>query len=93
MTPKMKRLYEFIKTYITAHDYPPCYLEMMKGTGVKSKSEIFRLLGCLEKRGHIERSFGSARGIRIKEPKVDNRVWIFLSEKGLATEFAVYMSQ
>ncbi len=57
-------VYDFIKTYIQEHAYPPTLREIARGCYL-STSAVTRHLNRLEQRGKIYREPARARGIRL----------------------------
>jgi len=54
MTPKQKLVLDFIKTYIEIKGFAPSYANIAVGIGLKSKSNIHRLVHELRKQGHLD---------------------------------------
>lgn len=71
LTPRQKKLLDFIEDYSVQYGRSPSYREMRDALGAKSTSSIFRLMIGLEGRGFIERSriAGAARSIKILQPQ------------------------
>jgi len=69
MTPKRKKLLNFISEYIAKNNMSPSYAEMLKHLGYsqKSKSMIFNMLQGLQDEGYITRIIGRHRSIKINE--------------------------
>ena len=65
MTPKGRRLFEFIQRYVRDHGFPPTLNEMTHGMGGRSNNEIREQLHRLEKAGAIQWTRRIARGIRV----------------------------
>lgn len=55
----------FIRSYMAANDMAPNFSEIMGGVGLASKSNVHRILGRLEDRGHIRRLHHRARAIEL----------------------------
>lgn len=53
LTEKQKRVYEFIKEYIAAHEIAPTYEEIKKKFGFRSISTVFDHIQTLEQKGFI----------------------------------------
>jgi len=68
MTPRQKELLDYLRDYIDENEYCPSYREMMKHLGLKSVSNIGRLLDCLVTHGKIRRLPNLARSIEIVMP-------------------------
>jgi len=67
MTPKQKRVLDFIKSYWDANGYAPSYREIMDGVGMKSMAHISGMIRQLSERGFIVKMPGRARSIRVTE--------------------------
>tara|TARA_Y100001973_G_C5185924_1_gene327801 strand:+ start:1007 stop:1222 length:216 start_codon:yes stop_codon:yes gene_type:complete len=69
MTPKRKKLLNFIRGYIAKNDIAPSYEEMLEHLGYspKSKSMMLKMLLGLQDEGYITRVIGRHRSIKINE--------------------------
>lgn len=67
LTRRQSDLLEYIKSCSKT----PSYEEMMKGMGLKSKSNIHALILSLEERGYIHRIPGRARVLTVKNKTLD----------------------
>ena len=66
LTPKQRKLLDFIAGYQRAHrGDSPSFEEMAAGVGLASKAPVHRLLEGMEQRGAIVRDRHRARAIRI----------------------------
>jgi repressor LexA len=66
LTHQMRDLLDFITTSTAENrGVSPSYAEMMAATGLKSKSNIHRLLKALEERQYIRRIPNRARAIEV----------------------------
>lgn len=65
VTPLQARVLAFIEAYQADRQCSPSFDEMRAGLGIASKSQLHRILTCLEERGHIRRLFGKARAIEV----------------------------
>ena len=54
MTPKQKLVLDFINTYIKIKGFPPSYQDVAKGLGLRSKSNIHRIIHQLRSEGFIK---------------------------------------
>jgi SOS-response transcriptional repressor LexA len=63
---KRKEILEFIKGYISEHQYPPTRIEIGEGCGIKSTSVVNYHLGIMVRENMIELDEGVSRGIRVK---------------------------
>lgn len=66
MTRKMRELLDFIVNSTATSGIPPSFDEMKDAVGLKSKSNIHRLLQALEERGYIKRIPNRARAIEVR---------------------------
>ena len=73
LTSRQLQLLQFIESHIDENGYSPTFEEMKVGLGLKSKSNMHRLLECLEQRGHIRRWRNLPRAIQVLLPSSDNR--------------------
>ena len=69
LTPRQAQLLEMIREHIAEEGRPPSHPELARLLGVASTNGVFKHLAALERKGAIELSPGSARGIRIREEK------------------------
>ena len=67
LTARQSEILETIRRYITEERRPPSRPELARLLGIASTNGVFKHLAALEKKGAIELSPGSARGIRIKQ--------------------------
>ena len=65
LTMKMLKAYRAMEDYKKRNGVMPSYQEMTELFGVKSKSEVARLIISLEERGAIQRIPNRARAIRL----------------------------
>lgn len=66
LTAKQAEVLAFIKAYMAEHDgLAPSTDEMRVACGLKSKSNVHRILRCLEERRAIRRMFRRPRAIEI----------------------------
>lgn len=65
MTPRMHATLSFVRAFQFKHGYCPSYGEIADGIGLKSKSNVHRIVKRLEERGHIRRLFHKARSIEV----------------------------
>lgn len=66
ITPRQRRVYEFIRMYINKYEKAPSYREICDGCGIQSLSNITQILRSLRKRNWIDYLDGEARSIIIK---------------------------
>lgn len=67
MTDREKAILEFIKAYRNLHGVSPSYEVIAKGVGLRSKSNIHRLIHKLEEMGHLRLKPYKFRSIRVIE--------------------------
>ena len=67
LTPRQAEILEAIREHIAEEGRPPSRPELARILGIASTNGVFKHLAALERKGAIELSPGSARGIRIKE--------------------------
>ena len=67
LTARQSEILEAIRRYIAEERRPPSRPELARLLGIASTNGVFKHLAALEKKGAIELSPGSARGIRILE--------------------------
>jgi repressor LexA len=67
LTARQAEILEVIRSHIAEHHRPPSRPELAKMLGVASTNGVFKHLAALERKGAIELTPGSARGIRVKE--------------------------
>ena len=65
MTTRERELLDFIATHIHVHRISPSFSEMMAATGIKSRSDISRLVHQLTDKGHIIFTPNRARAIEL----------------------------
>ncbi len=67
LTARQAEILEVIRSHIAEHRRPPSRPELARMLGVASTNGVFKHLAALERKGAIELTPRSARGIRIKE--------------------------
>jgi len=67
LSPRQKKLFDFIKSYMKKTPVAPSYDEMMEATGYKSKDSISKIVKQLEERKWITRLPGKNRSIQISK--------------------------
>lgn len=80
LTPRQESVYRFIVAYGKRHGYPPTMREIADHLGVNGNLGVIKHLAALEKKGYIDRSSGSSRGIRVTAtavgyPEAEERVF------------------
>ncbi|HEX4334000.1 MAG TPA: transcriptional repressor LexA [Usitatibacter sp.] len=69
LTPRQAEILEAIRRHIAENRRPPSRPELARSLGLASTNGVFKHLAALERKGALELSPGSARGIRLKEPE------------------------
>jgi SOS-response transcriptional repressor LexA len=64
MTPLQRELFDFIGAYWQEHGFAPTYEIMAKGLGLKSKSNIHRLVHAMAETGYLEVARSRYRSVR-----------------------------
>lgn len=67
MTPKQKKLLDFIRNYIAEYEYGPTYDEMTHHLGMVSKGPAHRLVNKLVEQGYLRRKAAVARALEVIE--------------------------
>ena len=68
LTPKQRRILEFIRRFIEEHDYPPSIRQIQEGCGLSSTSVVDYNLRILERLGYIRRDREVSRAIELLGP-------------------------
>lgn len=67
LSPRQKRVYEFIRGYISSNDQAPTLTEIARHFQYRSITTVHRILSLLESDGLIKRTPHVSRGIRIAQ--------------------------
>lgn len=67
ISPRQKRVYEFIKGYYRSNGQTPTFQEIGKYFGYSSSATVHRIVSILESEGLIKRTPLIARGLEIVE--------------------------
>ena len=67
LSPRQKKIFDFIKSYMKKEPVAPSYEEMMRAAGLKSKSGVHKIVRQLEERKWIKRLPGKNRSIQINQ--------------------------
>jgi repressor LexA len=70
-TPVQQRLLQYLRRHIDDHGYPPSQMEMAAALGLKQNRSARLHLEALARLGLIELIDGTARGVRLIEPRHD----------------------
>jgi len=65
MTEKRKLVLDFIRAYVRLYGVPPSYEVIAKGIGLKSKSNIHRIVHRLKEDGHLKTQPYKFRAIQL----------------------------
>ncbi len=65
ITPKQKKVYDFIKSYIKKHKYSPSYDEIKEANKLSSKSHVRQVIIQLQDRNYITVKYGKSRSVTI----------------------------
>jgi repressor LexA len=65
LTPKQKRVLEFIYTFLETSGFPPSISELKDELRVSSNQSVINFLDTLERKGYIKREKDQARGLTI----------------------------
>jgi SOS-response transcriptional repressor LexA len=66
LTPQQKKVLEFIQAFIKIRGFAPCLQEIAIGMGMKSRSNIHRLVSELKKKGKLSTKPLLARTIKLR---------------------------
>jgi repressor LexA len=67
LTPRQRKVLEFIREYLEIHRYPPSIREIASRLGVSGTLGVVKHLKALERAGYIRRVPGSSRGISLTD--------------------------
>ena len=70
MTGKWERVLRFINAYIKLHGVSPSYGVMAEAFGMKSRSNIHRMVKRLEEEGHLQRKPRKFYGVKVVDRSV-----------------------
>lgn len=71
MSPKQKIALEFIKAYMEVKGYAPSYRNIAEGLGIKSKSNVHRLVHALKSQGLLDLDPHKIRSLRVVDKSVE----------------------
>ena len=74
MTEKQKLVYDFIQAFIKMKGFSPSYLEIAKGLGMRSKSNIHRHIHSLRERGLLHIKPHMIRSMKVIDTSVKHAV-------------------
>ncbi len=67
LSPKQRRILEFLRQFLQAHSYPPSVRDIQKGCDISSTSVVDYNLRALQREGYLRRSPEVSRGIELLE--------------------------
>jgi repressor LexA len=67
LSERQKKILDFIREFISDHQFPPTIREIGKTVGISSTSLVKNNLDVLEREGYIERDAEISRGIRLAQ--------------------------
>ena len=70
MTPKWEKVLGFIRTYIKLHGVSPSYDLIAKSFGLRSRSNIHRMVRRMEEEGHVQVRPKKVYGVRVEDRTV-----------------------
>lgn len=70
MTDQWERVLRFIRAYIRLHGVSPSYGVMAEGLGLKSRSNMHRIVMRLEEEGHLQRRPRKFYGVKVVDRSV-----------------------
>jgi repressor LexA len=69
ITPKQKRVLDFIRTHAEREGYPPSQQEIARAFGFRSLGTVQNYLVRLEREGMLAREWNARRGLRVARPQ------------------------
>lgn len=70
MTPKQKKVLQFILGFMEQNGYQPSQLEIAQGCGFESLGTVQHYLKVLEREGHLSRQWNARRGLQLNVAEV-----------------------
>jgi len=64
VTPKQKKVYDFICKYIKKNDLSPTFREIMEGCGIKSTAHVSMVIDALVLKKFLLKDYGMKRSVR-----------------------------
>jgi repressor LexA len=74
LTPRQRRILEFISETVRTHGYPPTVREIGEAVGLTSSSSVHAQLANLERRGLLHKDPTKPRAMTLSEPRVEGAV-------------------
>lgn len=69
LTPKQKKVLDFIQSFTDRHEYPPSQQEIARVFGFRSLGTVQNYLVRLEREGVLTRDWNARRGLHVLRPK------------------------
>jgi repressor LexA len=69
ITPKQKKILEFIRSHVEREGYPPSQQEIARALGFRSLGTVQNYLVRLEREGLLSRQWNARRGMRVLRPE------------------------
>ena len=70
LTPKQKKVLEFVKKYSSKHEFAPSLKEIGKHIGVNSSATVHQHLTMLESKGFLSREKSQHRSMTVQSPQL-----------------------
>ena len=70
MTGNWEKVLRFIRAYIKLHGVSPSYAVMAEALGLKSRSNMHRMVKRLEEEGHLQRKPRKFYGVKVVDRSV-----------------------
>lgn len=70
MTDNWEKVLRFIRAYIRLHGVSPSYAVLAQSFGMKSRSNMHRMVKRLEEEGHLERKPRKFYGVKVVDRSV-----------------------
>ena len=70
MTPKQKKVLDFIMCFNERHGFQPSQLEIAQGCGFESLGTVQHYLRILERDGHLSRQWNARRSLQLATPEL-----------------------
>jgi repressor LexA len=74
LTPRQRRILEFISDTVRERGYPPTVREIGEAVGLTSSSSVHAQLANLERRGHLHKDPTKPRAVTLTEPRAEGVV-------------------
>ena len=71
MTPRWEMVLRFVEAYIKMHGVSPSYEVMAKGLGMRSRSNMHRMVQRLREEGHLDVKPRKVYGVRVRDRSVE----------------------